>query len=254
MGVGGSAVPAPRRLPPELGERVRPVALAGEQTLPVADALASLLPRGLRRGSAVAVGAERGAGGATSLALAACAGASAAGSWVAAVGLPSLGLVAAAELGIALDRFALVAAPDARTLPTVVATLVDAFDVVLLGGSHRLRAGDGRRLTARVRERGAVLVPVLGHGRPPPLGLEVDATLTVVSARWEGVGDGHGHLRARRVLAEATGRGAAARGRRVDLWLPGPDGEMSIASLATVASVAAEPMAEIRRLREVASA
>ena len=42
--------------------------------------------------------------GATSILLALLAGASAAGSWCAVVGMPSLGLVAAAELGIALDR------------------------------------------------------------------------------------------------------------------------------------------------------
>jgi hypothetical protein len=245
MGVGAAA-PLRRQLPPEVGERVRPVTLSKDQTLPVLPTLATLLPGGLRRGSAVAVAAERGVGGSTSLALALASGPSAAGSWVAAVGLPTLGLVAAAELGIALDRFALVATPDARTLPTVVATLVDAFDVVLLGGSHRLRAGDGRRLTARLRERGAVLVPVLGHGRPVPLGLETEACLTITAAEWDGVGDGHGHLRARRVTATATGRGAAARGRQVDLWLPGPDGHVALAATADASADVAP-----RHLREV---
>ncbi|HJR24902.1 MAG TPA: hypothetical protein VJ804_05480, partial [Acidimicrobiales bacterium] len=54
-----------------LHERIRPVALARERQLPVAEALRSLLPMGgLRRGSTVAVTAGAGVGGATSLALA----------------------------------------------------------------------------------------------------------------------------------------------------------------------------------------
>ncbi|MDP8986796.1 MAG: hypothetical protein M3N11_00370, partial [Actinomycetota bacterium] len=52
----------------EVGERARPVALAGEQVLPVLDPLRPLLPEGgLRRGTTVTVD---GASGATSLALA----------------------------------------------------------------------------------------------------------------------------------------------------------------------------------------
>src|SRR5690606_14054535 len=95
-----------------LGERVRPVDLARDRRLPVLPAFEGLLPgAGLRRGATVAVGARPGVTGATSLALALAAGASQAGSWVAAVGLGSLGLVAAAELGVSLERLVLVADP-----------------------------------------------------------------------------------------------------------------------------------------------
>ena len=93
-----------------LAERVRPVTLAREQRLPVLGPLEPLLPDGgLRRGITVSVGSAPGIGGATSLALALAAGPSISGSWVAAVGVPSLGLAAAAELGIDLERFVLVA-------------------------------------------------------------------------------------------------------------------------------------------------
>lgn len=218
-----------------LGERVRPTDLAGDRSLAVLPAFDALLPAtGLRRGTTAAVGARPGVTGATSLALALAAGASQAGSWVAAVGLGSLGLVAAAELGVALERLVLVADPGRERAgwATVVAALVDGFDVVLVaaagdgGGRSRLRAGDARRLVARVRERGAVLVAVGGDlpGERSPL------RLTVTASTWQGLGEGWGHLQGRRVAVEATGRGEAARDRRAELWLPGPGGTVSVAA------------------------
>jgi hypothetical protein len=207
------------RHPEALQGLVRPTTLARERTLPVLDALAPVVPGGaLRRGSTVAVGASP--GGATSLALALAAGPSAAGSWTGAVGVPTLGLAAAAELGVALSRLVMVAGPGPAEAATVVATLVDAVDVVLVGDGCRIRPADERRLIARVRERGAVLLWV---GRRAP-GQGADLRLDVVAGRWEGVGDGHGHLRRRRVTVEAGGRREAARPRRVDLWLPAAAG------------------------------
>src|SRR4051794_37258553 len=77
------------------------------RTLPVVPELGALLPgHGLRRGSTVAVTAGRSAtaAGGTSLLLALLAEASRKGSWCAVVGVPSLGAIAAAESGVALDR------------------------------------------------------------------------------------------------------------------------------------------------------
>src|SRR5687767_6402679 len=171
----------PRQHLRELAGRAGPVVLAGDQTLPVLGPLQSLLPDGgLRRGSTVSVV------GSTSLALQLAVGASAAGSWTAAVGLPSLGAVAAAEAGIVLERLALVPKPGEQWA-TVVAALLDALDVVLVRPPHRLRQGDTRKLIARARERGAVLVP-LGPWEG------ADMRLEVASARWHGVGHGDGHL------------------------------------------------------------
>jgi hypothetical protein len=198
---------------PELKNLARPVSLARERTLPVLPALVDLLPEGgLRRGSTVAVS------GATSLALALLAGPSQAGSWCAAVGWPSLGLVAAAEVGVSLERFPLVARPG-QEWPAVVAALVDAVDVVLVCLPRHVRNGDARRLMAKARDRGAVMVTVGGS-----TGLPADVRLSVASAVWEGLGQGHGRLRARRMDVVATGRAAAARERRVSLWLPAADG------------------------------
>ncbi len=187
--------------------------LADERLLPVVPALRPLLPgQGLRRGTTVAVSRS------AALALALVAAASAAGSWVAAVGLPDLGIVAAAESGIALERLALVPVPGARVWPTVVAALLDAVDVVLVRSPARLPATQARRLAARARERGAVLVPLGAWPEP------ADLRLAVTSSAWSGLGQGHGRLQARQVEVLVAGRGAATRERRVLLWLPSHNG------------------------------
>ena len=201
-----------------LRELVEPVTRADEQVLPVLPELSALLPGGaLRRGSTVVVlgGASLGGTslGGTSLVMALAAGPSASGSWCAAVGLPSLGLVATAEMGVALERLALVREPG-RSWAAVVAALVDAIDVVVIRPPGPVRPADVRRLSARARERGAVLVPLCSGWEG------ADVRLSVTGCEWEGLGAGHGHLRARRLEVLAQGRGAAARPRRACLWLP----------------------------------
>ena len=196
----------------------RSAVLADERLLPVVPALRPLLPnQGLRRGTTVAVGRS------AALALALVAGASAAGSWVAAVGLPDLGIVAAAETGVTLERLALVPSPGPRAWPTVVAALLDAIDVVLVRSPPGLPPAQARRLAARARERGAVLVP-LGPWSEP-----ADLRLAVTASAWHGLGQGHGTLRARQVEVAVTGRGPATRERRALLWLPGSDGAIAAA-------------------------
>lgn len=215
------------------GEWARPVALAGEQLLAVPAPLAPLFPEGgLRRGSTVTV---EGGPGATSLALSLGAAASTAGSWVAALQVPSLGLLAAAELGVVLERVVVVARVAPTAWATVVAALLDTVDVVWAGLARRVPPADARRLAARARERGAVLVPVLawspGGGARPGGGWPLPADVhlrTVPSAGWVGPATGGaGRLQARQVEVVAGGRGAAARERRVRLWLPAPDGGLA---------------------------
>jgi hypothetical protein len=218
----------------EVAARARPVALAREQVLPVVEPLQRLLPDGLRRGSTVAVGDS------TSLALALLAGPSSQGSWAATVGVSNLGLAAAAELGVVLDRLVVVADPTAgpraseasrsAVWATVVAALVDALDVVVVRSRRKVSSGDARRLIARARERGSVLI-VLGDSWPEA----PDVRLSIVRAEWEGIGDGCGHLQARRVVIEAGGRRAAARARQAELWLPAAGGGVALVDeLATV--------------------
>ena len=198
---------------------VRPVALAQQHVLPVHEAFDPLLPwAGLRRGSVLRVGGRSNAA-ALSLTFALIARATAAGSWAAVVGADDLGAVAAEEAGVSLERLALVPHMPVEQWTVVVAALLDALDVVVVRPPARVRAGDARRLATRARERGSVLV-ALGDRWSEA----VDLRLVVGAVQWLGLGNGNGHLRARRLEVMANGRGAAARERRAALWLPSPDG------------------------------
>ena len=196
--------------------------------LPVAEPLAGVLPAaGLRRGSTVAVAAGSGA---TSLLLALLARASAAGAWAGVIGRPELGLVAAAEAGIALERLALVPYPG-DDLVAVAAALIDGLDLVAVAVPDRgMRAADRQRLAARARQRGAVLLPL---GSWPG----ADAELGCARVRWQGPGGpalrrgvhgGAGRLYARRVHVRLRGRGVAPGGRDTRLLLPGPAGRPGV--------------------------
>jgi hypothetical protein len=212
---------------PEPAPVVRPVARPGGQPAPVAprgpsrttttapderswpvhDALAPLLPTGaLRRGTVLAVR------GSTSLLLALVAGASAAGAWTTAVGLPDVGLLAAADAGVDLGRLALVPrpGPDAAV---ALAALVDGMDVVVVGPAAALTDADRRRVVARARERGTVLLAATTWP-----GAHV--ALTVTGGAWSGAHHGAGWLRRRTLRVERAGRAGAARPARLEVELP----------------------------------
>lgn len=181
--------------------------------LPVHPDLAGLFPwGGLRRGSTVSVH------GSTSLLLALLAAPTAGDSWAAVVGMPDLGVLAAAELGVVVERLALVRHPGAD-LPTVIAALLDGMDLVVTPRG-RLTDAQTRRLSARARHRGAVLLTV----DPWP---GADLELRCAQAQWHGLGDGCGRLARREVTIQAHGRGAAARPTRAALQLPATGGTIA---------------------------
>lgn len=182
-----------------LGQLVSPVSMAHERVLPVAAELAELLPEGgLVRGRVMAC---RGVA-ATSLALAAIAPATSVGSWVAIVDVPTLGLDAARESGVALER---IVAVSSRSEPDRWADLVvaasDGFDLVLTRVPNGVRASAARTVSSRVRRNGAVVV-VLGD--PGVVGC--DGVLETVHVSWDGLGRGYGHLRRRTVDVRVSGR------------------------------------------------
>ncbi len=189
--------------------------LADADLLPVLPALRELLPGGaLQRGSVVA------AGGWNLLCLALAAGPVASGAWCAAAGLPQLGVRAAADAGLDPGRLLLI--PDlGPNWPQVVASLLDGCDLVLLSPPDRPSAQVRRKLEAAVRRHRAVLL-VAGEWDG------AQTRLRVTSQEWAGIGTGHGRLRARMAQVVADGRGGWSRPRVRRLWLPGPDGSVTM--------------------------
>jgi hypothetical protein len=139
------------------------------------------------------------------------------------LGMPEVGVIAAAEAGLVLSRVALIPEPG-HDLVAVTAALLDGVELVVIAGTQRLRAGDRQRLAARARQRNAVLVPY-GHSWP---GADVELELLNHPGQWQGLGaDGHGRLRARRTQVRVASRGAAHRGRKATVLLPGPTGALA---------------------------
>jgi hypothetical protein len=199
------------------GARSRPVTRAETRLVEVPAPLAVLFPEGgIRKGVTVAVDPLSGG---CSLALALAASVTGTGGWVAAVGLPSLGLVAASDLGVDLRRLALVPAPGEQWA-AALAALVDGFDLLLVRPSGRPRPVEARRLAARVRERGAVMLVLDAPRWPEP----PDLRLSVSTPVWEGLGAGYGRLIGRRLEVVAGGRRLGGRERRRSVWLPSPSG------------------------------
>src|SRR3984957_12005853 len=193
-----------RELPAGLADRVRPATPVAGRTLPVPPALAPLFPAGsLRRGTTTTVTGPPGHG-ATTLALALLAAASAAGSWCAAVGLPDPGVVAAAGLGLDLRRVVFVPHPG-NGWAEAAGDLLSGGDAVLVRPPGRARLPAARRPAPRARERQPALVVLLEGPAAWPEGGGL--ALTVGAVEWEGVGQGHGHLQRR------PGRGGGGGGR-----------------------------------------
>ena len=178
--------------------------------LPLRAELAALLPGGgLRRGSTVTVR------GSTSLLVMLLADATAERGWAAVVGMPDLGLLSAAESGVQLHRLALIPGPGSQ-IAEVLGALFDGFGLVAVAGGVLPGGQPGatlaRRLSARARHRGAVLVST----GPWPV---ADLELTCSGARWEGLGTGWGSLRRCEADIVVRGKGAASRPRRGRLEL-----------------------------------
>lgn len=191
-----------------------------DRFLPVIPELAELLPgRGLRRGSIVTV---KPGYGTHTLIILMLAGASQAGSWCAAVGMPKLGLVACADMGVVLKRFAIVPRPGPQAAK-IVGILLDGFDIVVWGPDASLSAAQCSRIAAYNRQRGNVLLVLDGQAatwdRP-------DLTLTVERSRWHGLSTDRGRLRWRELTVAAAGRTGHGPPRRVSVWPYGRPPEM----------------------------
>ncbi len=212
---------------------------ARDRCVPVDEVFASMLPdAGLMRGRVVGCTGPA----AMSLGLALASRAVVTGSWLAVVGVPKLGVEAAAELGVPLSRMVHI---DTDGSPTVwaerVAAAADGFEVVIVrppAGAVRVM----RRVRQRLQARGVVTIAL----EPAP-GVGCDLEFSTVEVGWSGLGRGHGHLHARRVVVRLAGRRVARPVERT-IWLPGHSGR--VVAVDGVVLDGAEPVVddELRRV------
>jgi hypothetical protein len=204
-----------------LGKRTEPVVLARDRSIAVGGALGALIPHSaLARGSVLCVeaGVHSGSGtsgaGSTSVAFELAAAVTAVGEWAAAVDLDgTLGALAAREVGVALEQFAVVRRVPPSRWAAVVAALLDGMSLVLAEVPRGVSAGDARRLVARAREREGILVV---HALPGRWQGGASLTLSAEESVWEGLAD-EGFLTRRTLHVQVVGRGAATRPRMGEL-------------------------------------
>lgn len=194
--------------------------------------LAEVLPRGgIAGGSVVGLRGD----GATSLLFALLSATP--GAWSALVAMPDLGLLAAAELGVDLNRVVVVPEPGPDLLQ-VISILVDGVDVVAATVPPGVRPGLGRMrvLGGRLRQRGAMLVTLGGWP-------DADLVLTGAWQHVTGLGDGFGRLRDRELSVEVSGRGIG-RPRRTSLLFSSSREAVRVVAAAarSVESVVDRPM------------
>ncbi|BAW04393.1 hypothetical protein [Nocardia seriolae] len=213
---------------------------ARREALPVPAALENLLPDGgLAKGSVVVY---NGAGSLIAGVLAAVTGA---GGHAAVVGLPRLGLLAAAEMGARLDRLAaaemgarldrLAVVSDPGPDPLEVASvLLDGLDLVVLGlNGLAVPMSRARVLAARARGKNSTLL--VTNGSWSGSALHIDTRV----AGYSGLGRGCGRLRT--VRLDVSVRGRSAQPRSGHLALRPTDGRVEWISTAEPAA-APEPL------------
>jgi len=187
----------------------------GAPVLPVHPALAEVLPGGgLRPGAAYALAPS------SALLTALMAGPSQAGAWCAVIGMPELGTEAGEQAGIELARLVLIPDPGPRWL-AVVAAAAEVMPVVAVRPPARAKDAEVARLSARLRDRGTVL---LVQGAWP----QAEAVLEVGDPSWTGLGAGHGRLSRREVTVVAASRRWPSP-RSVRLALPASGGGIDAA-------------------------
>lgn len=198
MSVGGAPVPSnPSRgsaidrrvhIVSDLQKRMRELEpeLFPARELPTDPLLAGMLP-----GGAVHAGGVYSVRGSLTLAMIFLSAASMRGMWTAAVGLPDLGVEAAAWLGVDLSRLVLIPHPGDDWWE-VVSALVDTTGILLVSPPARVDEAAASRLASRLRRRESALVVVGSWPR-------ADALLQARAGEWAGIGRGHGRLRNRRL-------------------------------------------------------
>lgn len=101
--------------------------------------------------------------------------------WCVVVGLSDVGWYAAQQAGVSLERVLYL--PEGAT-PPILAAAIDGADVAVLGPGHRLTPAEVRAMSARLRNRGSLLVT----SAPWPGAIQLDARITHATGCSNGAG------------------------------------------------------------------
>src|SRR5690606_20279606 len=127
--------------------------------------------------------------------------------------------LAAWEMGVDSSRLVIVRCPDQVLWPLMAASVIDSVQAWYAEVPAGVRDQQLRRLAALARDRRTGVA--LRHLGDPLLSGAAHLRLWAREVRWEGVDRGHGQLRRRRLVVEASGRGVAGTTRANEM---GDDG------------------------------
>ena len=128
---------------------------------------------------------------------------------------------AAWEAGVDSGRLVVVRCADPILWPKVTAALLEGVRAMYAEVPTRVRDSDLRRLAALARARRvAVVMRPMGTGLPAGISF---LRLRALGVTWEGADRGHGRLTRRRLVLEASGKGASGMSRRFEVEDEGTD-------------------------------
>jgi hypothetical protein len=129
--------------------------------------------------------------------------------------------MAAWETGVLSERLVVVRCDDFILWPKVTSALFEGIRAVYVEVPARAKDQDLRRLAALARARRvAVAMRSMGDGLPPGIAY---LRLRALGVTWEGADMGHGKLKKRRLMLEASGKGVAGMLRRFEVEDEGTD-------------------------------
>ncbi len=128
---------------------------------------------------------------------------------------------AAWEVGVIAESLIVVRCDEPHIWPKVAAALLEGVRALYAEVPVGVRDQDLRRLAALARARkAAVVMRPLGQGLPTGV---AHLRLRGLGATWEGADQGHGRLKRRRLMLEASGKGSAGVTRRFEVDDEGTD-------------------------------
>jgi hypothetical protein len=128
---------------------------------------------------------------------------------------------AAWETGVIPENLVIVRCDQTQIWPKVAAALLEGVRALYAEVPAGTKDQDLRRLAALARARKvSVAMRPMGDGLPPGV---AHLRLRALGVTWEGADQGHGQLKRRRLVLEASGKGALGVSRRFEVEDEGSD-------------------------------